>query len=77
MLGAVGGVTLLRMTGFVSTVFGATIPWMLSLQYVALLLAFSGGLFVIHRGLILELPAFIDNWLAALTERVMRRVATQ
>ena len=77
MLGAVGGVALLRLTGFVSTVFGATIPWMLSLQYVALALAFGGGLFVISRGVIIEPPAFIDNWLAALTERVTRRVATQ
>jgi len=76
MLGAVGGVALLRMVGFVSTVFGATIPWMLSLQYVALVIAFAGGLFVIHRGLIIELPAAIDTWLTALTERVMRRVAT-
>jgi lipopolysaccharide export system permease protein len=77
LLGAVGGVALLRLAGFVSTVFGATVPWMLALQYVALVLAFSGGLFVIHRGLILELPVFIDNWLTALTERVMQRVATQ
>lgn len=76
MLGAVGGVSLLRLAGFVSTVFGATVPWMLALQYVALVLAFGGGLFVIHRGMILELPAFIDNWLAAITERVMQRVAT-
>ena len=71
MLGAIGGVALLRLTGFVSTVFGATVPWMLSLQYVALVAAFGGGLFVIRRGLILEPPAFIANWLAALTERIM------
>jgi len=77
VFGAVGGVALLRMIGFASSVFGATIPWMLSLQYVALLVAFAGGLFVIHRGLILELPAAINNWLTVLTERVMRRVATQ
>ncbi len=76
MLGAIGGVALLRLAGFVSTVFGATMPWMLALQYVALAIAFSGGLYVIRRGLILELPAFIDNWLAAITERVMQRVAT-
>ena len=77
MLGAVGGVALLRLAGFVSTVFGATMPWMLSLQYIGLALAFGGGLFVIHRGLIIEPPAFLDKWLAALTERVTRRVATQ
>ena len=33
MLGAIGGVALLRLIGFASSVFGATIPWMLSLQY--------------------------------------------
>lgn len=77
MLGAVGGVALLRLTGFVSTVFGATIPWMLSLQYVALAISFGGGLFVIGRGVIMEPPAFIADWLAALAERVSRRVATQ
>jgi lipopolysaccharide export system permease protein len=77
MLGAIGGVALLRLIGFASTVFGAAMPWMLSLQYVAFALAFGGGLFVIRRGLVLEPPAFIANWLAALTERVTRRVATQ
>jgi len=77
MLGAVGGVALLRLAGFVSTVFGATMPWMLSLQYIGLALAFGGGLFVIHCGLIIEPPAFLDKWLAALAERVTRRVATQ
>ena len=77
MLGAVSGVAMLRLTGFVSTVFGATIPWMLSLQYLALAIAFGGGLFVIGRGMIIEPPAFIADWLAALAERVTRRVATQ
>ena len=76
MLGAIGGVALLRLIGFASTVFGATMPWMLSLQYVALAIAFGGGLFVIGRGVIMEPPAFITNWLAALTERVTRRFAT-
>ena len=76
MVGAIGGVALLRLIGFASTVFGATVPWMLSLQYVAFALAFGGGLFVIRRGLILEPPAFITNWLAALTERITQRFAT-
>ena len=62
--------------GFASTVFGATVPWMLSLQYIAMALAFASGLWVIRRGLILEPPAFIANWLAALTERITRRFAT-
>jgi lipopolysaccharide export system permease protein len=42
MIGAVGGVALLRVLGFASTVFGATVPWMLSLQYVAVAVAVPG-----------------------------------
>ncbi len=76
MVGAIGGVGLLRLCGFASTVFGATVPWMLSLQYVAIVVAFAFGLFVIRRGLILEPPAFIANWFAALTERLSQRFAT-
>ena len=76
MLGAIGGVALLRLIGFVSTVFGANMPWLLSLQYVAIVVACGGGLFVIRRGLILEPPAFITNALAALTERIAQRFAT-
>jgi len=76
MLGAIGGVGLLRLIGFASTVFGAAVPWMLSLQYLALAIAFGSGVYVIRRGLILEPPAFITDWLAALTERLSRRFAT-
>jgi len=76
MLGAVGGVALLRLIGFASTVFGATVPWLLSLQYLAMATAFGLGLYVIRRGLILEPPAFITDWLTALTERISRRFAT-
>jgi len=76
ILGAIGGVALLRLIGFVSTVFGANMPWLLSLQYVAIVAACGGGLFVIRRGMILEPPAFIANWLAALTERLTQRFAT-
>jgi lipopolysaccharide export system permease protein len=76
MAGAIGGVALLRLVGFSSTVFGATMPWMLSLQYVAVVAAFASGLFVIRRGVIVEPPAFLANWLAALTERITQRFAT-
>ena len=76
MVGAIGGVALLRLIGFVSTVFGATMPWMLALQYLAIVAAFGFGLFVIRTGLILEPPAFLTNWLTALTERIARRLAT-
>jgi lipopolysaccharide export system permease protein len=76
MVGAIGGVALLRLIGFVSTVFGAAVPWMLVLQYVAMAAAIGVGLYVIRRGLILEPPAFITDWLATLTERLSQRFAT-
>jgi lipopolysaccharide export system permease protein len=77
MLGAIGGVGLLRLIGFASTVFGATMPWMLSLQYIAMALALVSGLWVIRRGLILEPPAFIVDWVTALTAHITQRFATQ
>lgn len=77
MVGAIAGVALVRVVGFASTVFGATLPWMLPLQYLAVLLAFAFGLIVIRRGLILEPPAFITNWIAALAERITQRFAPQ
>ena len=48
---------------------------MLSLQYLALAAAFGLGFYVIRRGLILEPPAFITDWIAALTERLNQRFA--
>jgi len=77
MLGAIAGVGILRLIGFVSTVFGATVPWMLGLQYVALVVAFVSGYLVIRRGLILEPPAFLTRFIAAVTERFTQRFATQ
>jgi lipopolysaccharide export system permease protein len=76
MLGAIGGVAVLRLIGFASTVFGAAMPWMLALPYLILAAAVGAGLYVIRRGLIIEPPAFISDWLAVLTERLGRRFVT-
>jgi lipopolysaccharide export system permease protein len=76
LLGAVGGVALLRLIGFASIVFGANQPWMLSLQYMALALTFGLGLYVISSGLILEPPAFLTNALDALSRHISRRFAS-
>jgi lipopolysaccharide export system permease protein len=72
MLGAIGGVALLRLIGFASTVFGANAPWMLVLQYVAAAFAIGGGVYVIHRGLIIEPPAILNEWIAAAVARFER-----
>ena len=77
MVGAVAGVGLLRLIGFTSTVFGANMPWLLALQYVAIFGAFVAGFFVIRRGLIIEPPAFLTNAIAAVTERLSQRFAPQ
>ena len=76
MLGAIGGVALLRLIGFASTVFGAAMPWVLALQYLILAAAIGAGLYVIRRGLIIEPPVFISDWFAALIERLGRRFVT-
>jgi len=76
LLGAVGGVALLRLIGFASIVFGANQPWMLSLQYMALALTFGLGLYVISSGLILEPPAFLTNAIDALSRHLSRRFAS-
>ena len=76
MLGAITAVALLRLMGFASTVFGANAPWMLVLQYIAMAFAIGGGLYVVQTGVILEPPAFLMNWVNALTERLTRRLAT-
>lgn len=76
MVGAIAGVALLRLCGFMSTVFGTTMPAMLLLQYVALVAAVAGGLFVIRTGVIIEPPAWMTNWITAVTERISQRLAT-
>lgn len=75
LLGAVSGVGLLRLIGFVSTVFGANLPWMLSLQYIAMAVSFGFGLFVIQRGIIIEPPAFIDRIATAVATELNQRFA--
>jgi len=76
VVGAVSAVGLLRLIGFGSTVFGATVPWVLSLQYIAMACTVAGSLWVVHRGLILKPPAFITDYVTALTERLAQRFAT-
>ncbi len=75
LIGAVGGMVLLRLIGFISTVVGVRFPAFLAVQYVAVAAAISGGLFVIHRGIIIEPPAILANGIALLTERFSRRFA--
>jgi len=71
----IGWVALLRLVGVVSNVLGVTTPWMLSLPYVAITIVLTFGLFVIHTGAVLETPAFLVNWFAAIGQRNRGRIA--
>ncbi len=73
---AITGVATLRLIGFVSIVAGSYTPAMLSLQYVAVVAVFALGLFAIHRGLLIEPPAWFVNLVSAVTERLSRRFAS-
>lgn len=74
--GAVGAMVLLRIIGFVSTVFGANVPILLSVQYIAVAGTIVVGLFVIVRGVVIEPPAFVVESFAKLVDRLSRRYAT-
>ena len=73
----IGWVTLLRLVGVISNIFGVTTPWVLSLPYVAITIILAFGLFVIHTGAILETPAFLVNWFATISQRNRGRVAAK
>jgi lipopolysaccharide export system permease protein len=75
LLGAIGMVALVRLSGFVSTTVGAQVPAVLLVQYVAVALAIALGLLAIGKGVIIEPPAFINNAIAVVVERIGRRLA--
>jgi lipopolysaccharide export system permease protein len=76
LLGAVGGVALLRLIGFISTVVGVQTPAFLALEYIALAGTVAFGYWSISRGIIIEPPAFLVNAGNAIAERFARRMAT-
>ncbi len=76
LAGAIGAVGLLRLIGFASTVFGANVAWALWVQYIAMAVALSAGIYAIRKGLIIEPPVIVTNFINALTERVSARFAT-
>ncbi len=75
LIGAIGGVALLRLIGFASIIVSVHTPAALAFQYLALLATFGLGFFAISRGLIIEPPAFVTNAITALTERLTWRPA--
>jgi lipopolysaccharide export system permease protein len=75
LMGAVGGVALLRLIGFACTVFGVKFPIALAFEYVAVIGTVVVGYFAIARGVILEPPSFLLNAQNAITAYFLRRAA--
>jgi lipopolysaccharide export system permease protein len=77
LLTAIAGVSVMRLAGFASNVFGLYAPAALSLQYIALLAISLPGLAAISRGVIIEPPTFAIRGAALLAQLFARRaVAT-
>jgi lipopolysaccharide export system permease protein len=76
LLGMIGVVSLLRLTGFVSVIVGVRVPSVLIGQYVALLGAIVFGLWQISRGRTVEPAAGISRLATAIGERIARATAS-
>jgi len=72
LLGMIGAVALLRLTGFLSVIVGVRVPGVLALQYVALFGSMAAGLWQISRGRAVEPAAAISRLATAIGERLAR-----
>ncbi|HZP78072.1 MAG TPA: LPS export ABC transporter permease LptF [Pseudolabrys sp.] len=75
LLGAIGAVSLLRLIGFASTVFGVHMPIALFVPYVAVAATVALGLAVIGKGIVIEPPAVVTKAFTAIMETLTRRFA--
>ena len=73
--GAAVAISVIRLLGFVVIVLCVRYPFVLAFQYVLLAAAAAFGLFAIHRGLVIEAPAFVTNLSDAISARLARRAA--
>ncbi|HXQ84815.1 MAG TPA: LPS export ABC transporter permease LptF [Xanthobacteraceae bacterium] len=76
LLGMIGVVSLLRLTGFVSVIIGVRVPSVLILQYVALTGAMVFGLWQISRGRTVEPAAGVSKLATAIGARIARATAS-
>jgi lipopolysaccharide export system permease protein len=72
LLGMIGVVALLRLTGFVSVIVGVRLPGILIVQYVALFGAMAAGVWQISRGRAIEPAATVSRFASAIAERLAR-----
>src|ERR1700761_353722 len=72
LLGMIGSVALLRLTGFVSVIVGVRVPSVLAVQYVALFGVSAACLWQISRGQAVEPAAAVSKLATAVSERIAR-----
>ncbi len=72
LLGMIGTVALLRLTGFVSVIVGVRVPAVLAVQYVALFGVAGACLWQISRGRAVEPAAAVSKFATAISERIAR-----
>jgi len=72
LLGMIGAVALLRLTGFVSVIVGVRVPSVLAVQYAALFGVTAACLWQISRGQAVEPAAAVAKLATAIGERVAR-----
>jgi lipopolysaccharide export system permease protein len=70
---AIGVIAALRSLGFLGMVLGINSPTALAIPYVMLSAAFVLGYLGISRGVIIEPPAAIINFISTITERIAQR----
>jgi lipopolysaccharide export system permease protein len=72
LLAVIGMISLLRLIGFVSVIVGVRVPILLALQFIALLAAIVGGLWLIGRGRAVEPAVVVSRLATAISDRVAR-----
>jgi lipopolysaccharide export system permease protein len=73
LLGALSVVAALRGLGFVGTIAGVNTPIALLLPYISLVAGSVLGYLAISRGVIIEPPALVTNFINAIVERAAKR----
>lgn len=73
--GAAIAISVIRLLGFVVIVLCVRYPFVLAFHYALLAAATVFGLYAVHRGLVIEAPAFVTNAMDAISARFARRAA--
>jgi lipopolysaccharide export system permease protein len=76
LLGLIGAVAVLRLTGFLSVILGAHNPGAIALQYIALGGSMAAGLWLISRGQAIEPASAVSKIATMIGERLAKATAS-